>query len=140
MYTNIDGFKYSEAEIALEERPEIDQWILSELHTLIRKVDEAYSDYEPTRATRAISDYVQENLSNWFVRLSRRRFWKGDYQEDKLSAYQTLYTCLITVAKLSAPVAPFFMDRLYKDLAGTTQKRPLKVFIWQIFQYIIQLW
>ncbi|MEE9362476.1 MAG: isoleucine--tRNA ligase [Cellulophaga sp.] len=122
LYTNIDGFKYSEAEIPLEERPEIDQWVLSELHTLIRKVDEAYADYEPTRATRAISDYVQENLSNWFVRLSRRRFWKGDYQEDKLSAYQTLYTCLITVAKLSAPVAPFFMDRLYKDLTGTTQK------------------
>ena len=101
---------------------EIDRWILSELHSLIKKVDEAYADYEPTRATRAISDYVQENLSNWYVRLCRRRFWKGDYQKDKISAYQTLYTCLVTVAKLSAPVAPFFMDRLYKDLMGATKK------------------
>ena len=122
LYANIDEFEYSEADIPLSERPEIDRWILSELHSLIKKVDEAYADYEPTRATRAISDYVQENLSNWYVRLSRRRFWKGDYQKDKISAYQTLYTCLVTVAKLSAPVAPFFMDRLYKDLTRTTQK------------------
>ncbi|MFT4831877.1 MAG: isoleucyl-tRNA synthetase [Psychroserpens sp.] len=122
LYTNIDGFKYEEADIPLKERPEIDQWILSELHSLIRKVDEAYADYEPTRATRAISEYVQENLSNWYVRLSRRRFWKGDYQQDKISAYQTLYTCLLTIAKLSAPVAPFFMDRLYKDLTSRTEK------------------
>ncbi|NND78325.1 MAG: isoleucine--tRNA ligase, partial [Maribacter sp.] len=122
LYANIDEFSYAEDEIALEERPEIDRWILSELHTLIKKVDEAYADYEPTKATRAISDYVQENLSNWYVRLCRRRFWKGDYQKDKISAYQTLYTCLITVAKLSAPVAPFFMDRLYKDLTNTTSK------------------
>ncbi len=122
LYTNIDKFEYAEAEIPLQERPEIDQWILSELHSLIKTVDEAYADYEPTRATRAISEYVQENLSNWYVRLSRRRFWKGDYQKDKISAYQTLYTCLVTVAKLSAPVAPFFMDRLYKDLNNTTQK------------------
>ncbi|WP_339707590.1 isoleucine--tRNA ligase [uncultured Kriegella sp.] len=122
LYANIDGFEYSETDIPLSERPEIDRWILSELHSLIKKVDEAYADYEPTRATRAISDYVQENLSNWYVRLSRRRFWKGDYQKDKISAYQTLYTCLATVAKLSAPVAPFFMDRLYKDLTQTTQK------------------
>ncbi|MEO0526877.1 MAG: isoleucine--tRNA ligase [Bacteroidota bacterium] len=121
LYANIDEFDYSESHIPLEERPEIDQWILSELHTLIKKVDEAYADYEPTRATRAISDYVQENLSNWYVRLCRRRFWKGDYQQDKISAYQTLYTCLETIAKLSAPVAPFFMDRLYKDLTQTTQ-------------------
>ena len=122
LYTNIDGFQYKEADIPLKERPEIDQWILSELHTLIKTVDEAYADYEPTRATRAISEYVQENLSNWYVRLSRRRFWKGDYQTDKISAYQTLYTCLETVAKLSAPVSPFFMERLYKDLTNATHK------------------
>ncbi len=120
LYTNIDGFSYKEADIPLKERPEIDQWILSELHTLIKVVDEAYADYEPTRATRAISDFVQENLSNWYVRLCRRRFWKGDYEQDKIAAYQTLYTCLETVAKLSAPVAPFFMDQLYKDLTNTT--------------------
>ncbi|MBO0590933.1 isoleucine--tRNA ligase [Cellulophaga sp. E16_2] len=122
LYTNIDNFQYKEKEIPLNERPEIDQWVLSELHTLIKTVDEAYADYEPTRATRAISEYVQENLSNWYVRLCRRRFWKGEYEKDKISAYQTLYTCLETVAKLSAPVAPFFMDRLYKDLTNTTHK------------------
>ncbi len=122
LYANIDEFNYSEPEIPLNERPEIDRWILSELHTLIKIVDEAYGDYEPTKATRAISSYVQENLSNWYVRLSRRRFWKGDYQEDKISAYQTLYTCLETVVKLSAPVAPFYMERLYRDLTNTTQK------------------
>ena len=122
LYANIDGFTYSEAEVPLAERPEIDRWILSELHTLIQFVDEAYADYEPTRATRAISDFVQENLSNWYVRLCRRRFWKGEYAQDKIAAYQTLYTCLETVAKLSAPVAPFFMDQLYKDLNATTNK------------------
>ncbi|WP_289022388.1 isoleucine--tRNA ligase [uncultured Salegentibacter sp.] len=122
LYANIDGFTYKEEDVPLAERPEIDRWILSELHTLIEKVDKFYADYEPTRATRAISEFVQENLSNWFVRLSRRRFWKGDYQQDKISAYQTLYTCLIEVAKLSAPVAPFFMDRLYKDLNNSTHK------------------
>ena len=120
LYANIDDFDYSEEEILLENRPEIDQWILSELHTLIKKVDEAYDNYEPTKAARAIAYYVQENLSNWYVRLSRRRFWKGDYQEDKISAYQTLYTCLVTIAKLSAPIAPFFMDRLFIDLTRTT--------------------
>lgn len=122
LYANIDRFAYKEADIPLQERPEIDQWILSELHSLIRHVDEAYAAYEPTRATRAISDFVQENLSNWFVRLSRRRFWKGDYQSDKISAYQTLYSCLETVAKLAAPVAPFYMERLYKDLTAVTGK------------------
>ena len=122
LYANIDDFAYSEAEIPLEECPEIDQWILSELHTLIQKVDLAYADFDPTRATRDISDFVQENLSNWYVRLSRRRFWKGDYQQDKIAAYQTLYVCLETIAKLSAPVAPFFMDQLYKDLTATTQR------------------
>jgi isoleucyl-tRNA synthetase len=122
LYANIDEFTYAEGEILLENRPEIDQWILSELHTLIKAVDESYDNYEPTKAARAISDYVQENLSNWYVRLSRRRFWKGDYQEDKVSAYQTLYTCLVTIAKLSAPIAPFFMDRLFIDLTKTTGK------------------
>src|SRR5690554_4765213 len=122
LYANIDGFTYSEAEVPLEDRPEIDRWILSELNSLIKTVDEAYADYEPTKATRAISDFVQENLSNWYVRLCRRRFWKGEYAQDKIAAYQTLYTCLETVAKLSAPVAPFFMDRLYKDLTQATQK------------------
>ncbi|MCF4100735.1 isoleucine--tRNA ligase [Gillisia sp. M10.2A] len=122
LYANIDNFTYAEADVPLEERPEIDRWILSELNTLVDKVDKFYADYEPTRATRAISEFVQENLSNWFVRLSRRRFWKGDYEQDKISAYQTLYTCLLTVAKLGAPVAPFFMERLYRDLNAATQK------------------
>lgn len=126
LYANIDNFDYSEADVPLEERPEIDRWILSELHTLIKKVDEFYAEYEPTKATRAISEFVQENLSNWFVRLSRRRFWKGDYEQDKISAYQTLYTCLINIAKLSAPVAPFYMDRLYKDLNSATQQEPFE--------------
>ena len=116
LYANLDNFAFSEAEIPLEKRPEIDRWILSELHSLIAKVDTFYAEYEPTKATRAIDKFVQENLSNWFVRLSRRRFWKGSYGEDKISAYQTLYTCLLTVAKLGAPVAPFFMERLYGDL------------------------
>jgi isoleucyl-tRNA synthetase len=120
LYANIDGFTYAEAEIPLAERPEIDRWILSELHTLIQVVDEAYADYEPTKAARAISDFVQENLSNWYVRLCRRRFWKGEYAQDKIAAYQTLYTCLVTVSKLSAPIAPFFMDKLYKDLTQAT--------------------
>ncbi|RKS00906.1 isoleucine--tRNA ligase [Flavobacterium sp. 102] len=120
LYANIDGFKYAEAEIPLNERPEIDRWILSELHTLIKVVDEAYADYEPTKAARAISDFVQENLSNWYVRLCRRRFWKGEYGTDKIAAYQTLYTCLLNVAKLSAPIAPFFMDKLYRDLTQAT--------------------
>ena len=122
LYTNIDGFSYKEADIALAERPEIDRWILSELHTLIQKVDKFYSEYEPTRAARAISDFTQDYLSNWYVRLSRRRFWKGDYQQDKISAYQTLYTCMLTIAKLGAPIAPFFMDRLYLDLNAVTNK------------------
>ncbi len=120
LYANIDGFTYQEAEVPLTERPEIDRWILSELQTLVQLVDESYADYEPTRAARAISDFVQENLSNWYVRLCRRRFWKGEYGTDKIAAYQTLYTCLITVAKLSAPIAPFFMDRLYRDLTQAT--------------------
>ena len=122
LYANIDQFTYSEDDIPLEERPEIDQWILSELHSLIAEVDKAYDQYEPTKASRAISYFVQENLSNWYVRLSRRRFWKGSYEQDKISAYQTLYSCLITVAKLSAPIAPFFMEMLYRNLNNSAQK------------------
>jgi isoleucyl-tRNA synthetase len=121
LYANIDNFTYAEAEIPLNERPEIDQWIISELNTLVKVVDDAYADYEPTKAARAISEFVQENLSNWYVRLCRRRFWKGDYAQDKIAAYQTLYTCLLTVSKLGAPIAPFFMDKLYRDLTLTTQ-------------------
>jgi isoleucyl-tRNA synthetase len=121
LYANIDGFKYQEAEIPLEQRPEIDQWIISELNTLIKDVDGFYADYEPTKAARAISEFVQENLSNWYVRLCRRRFWKGDYAQDKIAAYQTLYTCLLTISKLGAPIAPFFMDKLYRDLTQATQ-------------------
>ena len=116
LYANIDGFSYEEEEVSREERPEIDRWILSELNTLIGLVDEAYGNYEPTRAGRAIADFVNDHLSNWYVRLSRRRFWKGEYSIDKISAYQTLYTCLDTVARLSAPIAPFYMDRLFLDL------------------------
>ncbi|MCF8274241.1 MAG: isoleucine--tRNA ligase [Flavobacteriaceae bacterium] len=122
LYSNLDKFNYSEAEIPLEERPEIDRWILSELNTLIQKVDEYYAEYEPTKAARAISDFTQDHLSNWYVRLSRRRFWKGDYQQDKISAYQTLYTCMLTISKLGAPIAPFFMDKLYMDLNSVTNK------------------
>ncbi len=122
LYANLDNFSYTEADIPLSERPEIDRWILSELHTLIQKVDTFYADYEPTKAARVISDFTQDHLSNWFVRLSRRRFWKGDYQADKISAYQTLYTCMVDIAKLGAPIAPFFMDRLYMDLNSVTQK------------------
>lgn len=122
LYANIDGFTYNEEEVPLQDRPEIDRWILSELNTLIKEVDVFYEEYEPTKAARAISDFVQENLSNWYVRLCRRRFWKGEYAQDKIAAYQTLYTCLVTVAKLSAPIAPFFMDKLYKDLTQATEK------------------
>ncbi len=121
LYANIDNFKYSEATIPINNRPEIDQWIISELNTLIKIVDSAYQDYEPTKAARAISDFVQENLSNWYVRLCRRRFWKGEYAQDKIAAYQTLYECLLAISKLGAPIAPFFMDKLYRDLTSATQ-------------------
>ena len=120
LYANVDGFNYSEKEV--ENRPEIDRWILSELNLLVKDVTEFYEDYEPTKVARAINNFVNDNLSNWYVRLCRRRFWKGDYSEDKISAYQTLYTCLETVAKISAPIAPFFMDQLYQDLNAVTGK------------------
>ena len=123
LYANLDNFTYAEVDIPMDQRTEIDRWILSELNSLIKVVDTAYDEYEPTRAARAISDFVQENLSNWYVRLCRRRFWKGEYAQDKIAAYQTLYTCLDVVAKLSAPVAPFFMDRLYLDLNTATVKK-----------------
>jgi len=116
LYANIDGFSFEEENIALEERSELDRWILSELNSLIQRVDEAYADYDATKAARMIAYFVQENLSNWYVRLSRRRFWKGDYGQDKIAAYQTLYHCLEKVAQLAAPVAPFIMDRFYQDL------------------------
>jgi isoleucyl-tRNA synthetase len=122
LYANIDGFTYDEDDVPGEQRPEIDRWILSEINTLIGLVDMAYNNFEPTRAGRAIVEFVNDHLSNWYVRLSRRRFWKGDYTEDKISAYQTLYTCLDIVAKLSAPIAPFYMERLFLDLNRVTGK------------------
>lgn len=122
LYANIDGFNYSEAEVELAQRPEIDQWIISLLNTLTKEVDGYYADFEPTKATRAIQDFVDAHLSNWYVRLSRRRFWKSEDSADKLSAYQTLYTCLITISKLMSPVAPFFAERLYTDLNAVTGK------------------
>jgi len=120
LYANVDHFRYEEPEIPAEERPELDRWILSLLNSLIREVDNELDDYSPTRAARAIQDFVLENLSNWYVRLSRKRFWGGDYDSDKISAYQTLYTCLETVAKLAAPVIPFYTDRLFLDLNSAT--------------------
>jgi len=122
LYANIDKFNYSEAEIAIKDRPEIDQWIISLLNTLSKEVDGFYADFEPTKAARAIQEFVDAHLSNWYVRLSRRRFWRSDNSDDKLSAYQTLYTCLVTVAKLMSPIAPFFADRLYTDLNAVTKK------------------
>ena len=122
LYANIDGFTYAEDNIPLDKRPEIDRWILSELHTLIENVEAQYDNYEPTKAARLISSFVIEDLSNWYVRLSRRRFWKGAYEVDKIAAYQTLYACLVSVAKLMAPIAPFYADRLYQDLDKTSGK------------------
>ena len=120
LYANIDGFVYAEEEIPFEKRPEIDRWILSELNSLVRKVESYFEDYEPTKAGRAIQDFVIDHLSNWYVRLSRRRFWKGDYSADKIAAYQTLYHCLEVIAQLGSPIAPFFMERLYTDLNEVT--------------------
>ena len=120
LYANVDGFTYAEADVPVAERPEIDRWILSLLNSLIKDVDACYNDYEPTKAGRLITDFVNDNLSNWYVRLNRKRFWGSSMSADKLSAYQTLYTCLETVAKLMAPIAPFYADRLYMDLISVT--------------------
>jgi isoleucyl-tRNA synthetase len=120
LYANVDGFDYSQPDVPVEERPEIDRWILSVLNTLIKEVDTCYNEYEPTRAGRLISDFVNDNLSNWYVRLNRKRFWGGEFTQDKLSAYQTLYTCLEKVALLMAPIAPFYADMLYNDLVSVT--------------------
>ncbi len=120
LYANVDGFQYAESKIPILERPETDQWIVSELNTLILEVQKAYTEYEPTRVTRLISIFVNDNLSNWYVRLNRRRFWKGEYTEDKIAAYQTLYECLVTIAQLMAPISPFYADRLYLDLNKVT--------------------
>lgn len=122
LYANIDGFRFEDADIPVNQRTELDRWILSLLNSLIRDVDSCYAEYEPTKAARLIQDFVSEHLSNWYVRLSRRRFWKGDYTEDKKAAYQTLYTCLDTIARLMAPISPFFADRLYMDLNGVTHR------------------
>ena len=126
LYANLDGFNYSEVEVPLNERPEIDRWIISKLNSLIKEVDNHWADYEPTKAARAIQDFVSEQLSNWYVRLCRRRFWKGDYGLDKRAAYQTLYTCLEVVSQLSAPLAPFFMDQLFRDLNAVTNKHKVE--------------
>ena len=126
LYANIDGFDYIEPEVEHDQRPELDRWILSELNTLIGAVDGFYNDYEPTKAGRAISDFVDEHLSNWYVRLSRRRFWKGEYSTDKISSYQTLYHCLETIAQLAAPIAPFFMDKLFIDLNNATGRKDVE--------------
>jgi isoleucyl-tRNA synthetase len=122
LYANIDKFNYSEPEMALEERPELDRWIISLLNTLSKEVDAFYADFEPTKAARAIQEFVDAHFSNWYIRLSRRRFWRSDNSDDKLSAYQTLYTCLITISKLMSPIAPFFAERLYTDLNSITGK------------------
>jgi isoleucyl-tRNA synthetase len=123
IYANIDNFSWKEEEIPVQARPEIDRWILSELNTLIKLVDTAYSDYEPTKAGRALEYFLDAHLSNWYVRLCRRRFWKGDYTKDKISAYQTLYQCLEVIARLASPIAPFFMDRLFTDLNKVTGRQ-----------------
>ncbi|OFX22030.1 MAG: isoleucine--tRNA ligase [Bacteroidetes bacterium GWA2_31_9b] len=122
LYANVDGFKYAEAEIPVNERPEIDQWIISLLNTLVKDVQNDYENYEPTRAGRAIQDFVTENLSNWYVRLNRKRYWGGEYSKDKIAAYQTLYTCLETISRLMAPISPFFADQLFTDLNTITGK------------------
>ncbi len=122
LYANVDGFRFAENEVPIERRPELDRWIISLLNSLVKEVSWCYENYEPTRAGRAISEFVSENLSNWFVRLSRKRYWGGEFTWDKISAYQTLYTCLQTVAKLMAPIAPFYSDLLYTDLNKVTEK------------------
>ncbi|MDD3861204.1 MAG: DUF5915 domain-containing protein, partial [Bacteroidales bacterium] len=120
LYANIDNFKYSEKDFELEKRPELDKWILSLLNSLIKDVNDCYENYENTKAGRLIQDFVIDHLSNWYVRLGRKRYWGGEYDDDKISAYQTLYTCLINVAKLASPISPFYMDKLYRDLVTVT--------------------
>jgi isoleucyl-tRNA synthetase len=122
LYANVDGFRFAEKNIPLQDRPEMDQWIISSLNSLILKCNEYFDDYEPTKAGRAIDEFVDEHLSNWYVRLCRRRFWKGEYEQDKISAYQTLYECMITLCKLMAPISPFFPDWLYQQLNTVTQQ------------------
>jgi isoleucyl-tRNA synthetase len=122
LYANVDGFKFAEEEIPVNERPEIDRWIISLLNSLVKEVESDYENYEPTRAGRAIQEFVSENLSNWYVRLNRKRYWGGEYSKDKIAAYQTLYTCLETIARLMAPIAPFFADQLFTDLNSITKK------------------
>ncbi len=126
LYANVDGFRYSEASIPVNERPEIDRWILSSLNTLVKKVSETMDDYEPTQAGRLIEDFVDEHLSNWYVRLCRRRFWKGEYEADKIAAYQTLYECLETVVRLMAPIAPFFSDSVFQNLNAVTRRHEVE--------------
>jgi isoleucyl-tRNA synthetase len=123
LYANVDGFRYAEKDIPVNERPEIDRWIISLLNSLVKEVGKCYDDYDLTRAGRAIQDFVTENLSNWYVRLNRKRYWGGDYDKDKLAAYQTLYQCLETISHLASPIAPFYMDRLFSDLNNTTGRQ-----------------
>jgi isoleucyl-tRNA synthetase len=122
LYANLDGFSYEEENIAIDKRTESDQWVLSKLNTMVAKVDEAYNNYEPTKAAREIQNFIIDDLSNWYVRLNRKRFWKGQYNEDKISAYQTLYTCLLKVAQLGSPIAPFYMDQLFSDLNSVSNQ------------------
>src|SRR5204863_4484338 len=120
LYANVDGFAFSEPYVPLQQRPEIDRWILSSLNTLAKKVNQSMDDYEPTAAGRLIDEFLDEHLSNWYVRLCRRRFWKGEYEQDKICAYQTLYECLETVLKLIAPISPFFSDAIFSNLNAIT--------------------
>ena len=126
LYANVDGFSYSEEEVPLNKRPEIDRWVISKLNSLIQDVEEAYESYEPTKAGRLIQGFVTDHMSNWYVRLCRRRFWRGDYTEDKIAAYQTLYTCLETVSILSSPIAPFYADQLFNDLNQVSKRHSEK--------------
>ena len=122
LYANVDGFAFKEKYVPLAERPEIDRWILSSLNTVVKKVNEFMDDYEPTQAGRVVEDFVDEHLSNWYVRLCRRRFWKGEYEHDKVCAYQTLYECLETVLRLIAPISPFFSDAIFSNLNAITKR------------------
>ena len=133
LYANIDGFTYEQDTIPLSDRTEIDRWIISVLNTLIKEVDTEYANYEPTNAGRKIQAFVEDHLSNWYVRLCRRRFWKGEYAHDKIAAYQTLYECLLAISKMMAPLAPFFSDWLYKNLNEASQRNPISLYILHCF-------